>query len=78
MEAALDALTSSNYDRVAELAALPDMIRGYEDVKLASVGRYKSEIERLLSALGLELPFGPVLDAVAHSCFAPTDSARAA
>ena len=36
-----------------ELASLPDVVRGYEDVKLGNVERYHSEMARLRSALGL-------------------------
>ena len=37
---ALDKLSDQNYARVAELAALPDMIRGYDEVKLGNVERF--------------------------------------
>ena len=33
------------------LAELPDMVRGYEHVKLANVERYREEMARLRSAL---------------------------
>jgi indolepyruvate ferredoxin oxidoreductase len=47
------AVNDDNEDTVAELAALPDVVRGYEDVKLANVERYHSEMARLRSSLGL-------------------------
>ncbi|TCW22927.1 indolepyruvate ferredoxin oxidoreductase family protein [Dietzia cinnamea] len=34
------------------LAELPDMVRGYEEVKLANVERYREELARLRAALG--------------------------
>ncbi len=49
METELDALTPGSYERVVELAQLPDMIRGYEDVKLASVKRFHEEIQAVRS-----------------------------
>lgn len=45
-------LTLESYDRAAEFAALPDLVRGYEDVKLRTVATY---VERL-QALGLPTP----------------------
>ena len=36
-----------------ELAALPDLVRGYEDIKLANVERYHSEMARLRSNLNI-------------------------
>ncbi len=36
-----------------ELACLPDTVRGYEDIKLANVEHYHSEMARLRSQLGL-------------------------
>lgn len=50
------ALTPDGYDRAAQFAALPDLVRGYEDVKLASVRRYVEG----LAALGLPTPRLPV------------------
>ncbi|MYD10873.1 MAG: indolepyruvate ferredoxin oxidoreductase family protein [Chloroflexi bacterium] len=37
---ALDDLSAENYARAVELARLPDMIRGYDEVKLANVERF--------------------------------------
>jgi indolepyruvate ferredoxin oxidoreductase len=36
-------------ERAIRIAALPDMVRGYEDVKLANVARYR---EALVSCTG--------------------------
>ena len=46
MAAAAD-LDAENYARAAQLAKLPDMIRGYDEVKLANVARFWQEVERL-------------------------------
>lgn len=42
------ALTADRLDRAVEIAQLPDLIRGYEDLKLRRIGEYR---ERLASAL---------------------------
>ena len=47
MEAELDALTPTTYERATKLAQLPDVIRGYEDVKLAAVERYREQVEAI-------------------------------
>ena len=49
MEAELDALTPDTYERATELAQLPDVIRGYEDVKLANVERFHQQARAILS-----------------------------
>ncbi|MCP5026253.1 MAG: hypothetical protein GY929_08205, partial [Actinomycetia bacterium] len=36
-----------------ELASLPDVVRGYEDIKLDNIEHYHSETARLRSNLGL-------------------------
>ena len=40
-------------ETAVELASLPDMIRGYEDIKVASVGRYEAALAELKAAHGL-------------------------
>ena len=47
IEDALTDLTGETYDRAVELAALPDMIRGYEEIKLASVEKYRARAGEL-------------------------------
>ncbi len=42
-----DELNRTNYDRAVEVAGLPDMVRGYEDVKLASVEAYRARLREL-------------------------------
>jgi indolepyruvate ferredoxin oxidoreductase len=46
-------INPSNAASATELAALPDLVRGYEDIKLYNVERYHSELARLRSNLGL-------------------------
>jgi indolepyruvate ferredoxin oxidoreductase len=40
-------LDAANYDRALEVAALSDMVRGYEDIKLASVDAYHARLTEL-------------------------------
>jgi indolepyruvate ferredoxin oxidoreductase len=40
-------LDIANYDRAVAIAALPDMVRGYEDIKLASVEGYHGRLREL-------------------------------
>jgi indolepyruvate ferredoxin oxidoreductase len=39
------------HDTVAQIAALPDMVRGYEDIKLRNVERFRAEAARLEASL---------------------------
>jgi indolepyruvate ferredoxin oxidoreductase len=43
-------LADARLDEAATIAALPDLIRGYESVKLASVERYRTEMATRLAA----------------------------
>ncbi|MCE2512831.1 MAG: hypothetical protein J4F50_09840, partial [Acidimicrobiia bacterium] len=49
MEAELDGLTPERYERALKLASLPDVIRGYEDVKLANVEQFHQQARAILS-----------------------------
>jgi len=49
MEAELDALTPDTHDRAVRLAQLPDVIRGYEDVKLANVALFREQVRAIRS-----------------------------
>ena len=42
-----DRLDRRNYDRAVEVAALPDMVRGYEGIKLANVEAYHARLREL-------------------------------
>jgi indolepyruvate ferredoxin oxidoreductase len=50
MDDELLALSADTYDRAVRLATLPDMIRGYEDIKLRNVEAYHETIEQIRSA----------------------------
>lgn len=52
VEAACAKLTLENYATVVALAELPDMVRGYEQIKLDSVKRYRETAQTLLAKLG--------------------------
>ncbi|NMM90930.1 2-oxoacid ferredoxin oxidoreductase [Rhodococcus sp. SRB_17] len=43
----LNELTPDNHAHAVEIAELPDIIRGYEDIKLAAVQRYRTRVEEL-------------------------------
>ncbi|WP_300344621.1 indolepyruvate ferredoxin oxidoreductase family protein [Nesterenkonia sp.] len=45
----LQRLSAANLDDAVALLSLPDMVRGYEEIKLANVQRYREEKERLLA-----------------------------
>jgi indolepyruvate ferredoxin oxidoreductase len=49
---ALVHLDPSTHGTVAEIAGLPDIIRGYEEIKLGNVERFRAEAERLTRELG--------------------------
>jgi len=57
VESLLPLLSPDTVDRATEIAALPDMVRGYEDVKLANVARYDAELaSRLADLRGESVP----------------------
>jgi len=43
----LPGLAPDNYERAVKLASLPDLIRGYETIKLRNVERFRSEVRAL-------------------------------
>lgn len=43
-------LTEANYDRAVAIACLPDMVRGYEHIKLANIGSYHRRLHDLLNS----------------------------
>ena len=49
MEAELDSLTPATYERATKLAQLPDVIRGYEHVKLAGVEQFRQQVRAIHS-----------------------------
>ncbi len=48
----LISLTPERYDTAVELAELPDAIRGYEDVKLENVERFRKTVRAKLALQG--------------------------
>ncbi|QFR03138.1 indolepyruvate ferredoxin oxidoreductase family protein [Streptomyces phaeolivaceus] len=59
IEGLLTRLTPGNLAAVAEIAALPDLVRGYEHVKLGTVERYRDELAERLAALDGAGPVSP-------------------
>ena len=51
VDTALTRLTPDSQGIVVEIAALPDVVRGYEDVKLKSVARMRERASALLAQL---------------------------
>ncbi|HZJ71903.1 MAG TPA: DUF6537 domain-containing protein, partial [Planctomycetota bacterium] len=51
LDGALARLTPASAPLVAEIAALPDLIRGYEDIKLRGVAAARAQAESLLARL---------------------------
>jgi indolepyruvate ferredoxin oxidoreductase len=47
IEKALVGLDTGSHGRAVKLASLPDLIRGYEDIKLANVRRFREEVRAL-------------------------------
>jgi len=47
VEKALVSLSSETYEAAVKLAHLPDVIRGYEAIKLRNVGRFRDEVRAL-------------------------------
>jgi indolepyruvate ferredoxin oxidoreductase len=47
VDKALAGLDAAAYDKAVKLAGLPDLIRGYEDIKLANVRRFRDEVRAL-------------------------------
>ncbi|RSN67317.1 hypothetical protein DMH08_13680 [Actinomadura sp. WAC 06369] len=45
-----DGASPERRDLAAEIAELPDMVRGYEDVKTANIARYEERLRELLAA----------------------------
>jgi indolepyruvate ferredoxin oxidoreductase len=67
---ALGRLTPALHETVAELAELPDVIRGYEDIKLRNIERFRARADELRDQIArgepkalevaFELPIAPV------------------
>ena len=46
----LDRLSAGNVTAAVEIAELPDLVRGYEHIKLANVARYRAALSETLAA----------------------------
>jgi indolepyruvate ferredoxin oxidoreductase len=44
-------LSTETYRRAVDIARLPDLVRGYENIKLANVARYRAQVKDLLTEL---------------------------
>jgi indolepyruvate ferredoxin oxidoreductase len=51
-------LTPANHPQMATLAGLPDIVRGYEDVKAGNVATYVAELRRQAAAIGIDPQLG--------------------
>ena len=47
----LSRISPGTIDRCAEIASLPDAVRGYEEIKLAAVARYREQMRTLVDTL---------------------------
>ncbi len=56
VDTALERLRPENAHLVAELVALPDVVRGYEEIKLANVERFRGRAAELLEAIEAPAP----------------------
>ncbi len=48
----------ANHPQMATLAGLPDIVRGYEDVKAGNVATYVAELRRQAAAIGIDPQLG--------------------
>jgi indolepyruvate ferredoxin oxidoreductase len=51
IDALLGQLSTETYQRAVEIARLPDLVRGYEHIKLAHVAHYRARVKELQSEL---------------------------
>jgi indolepyruvate ferredoxin oxidoreductase len=56
VEAALTGLSPTNLEAATRLAQLPDLIRGYEHIKLANVDKYEDALEASAHEIGIAVP----------------------
>ncbi len=68
-------LNAQSYDTAVELAAAPDMVRGYEDVKLGNVRRYLDKVATLQHHLGIDVPLDAALNAMSPVSEGPAGTA---
>ncbi|MGO9193066.1 MAG: DUF6537 domain-containing protein [Streptosporangiaceae bacterium] len=46
-------MSAETYQRAVEIARLPDLVRGYENIKLANVAQYRARVTDLLTELAM-------------------------
>jgi len=51
-----DGLTIGNHALAVEIAGLPDMVRGYEEIKLGNVAAYRERMAKLLAEFSAVMP----------------------
>jgi indolepyruvate ferredoxin oxidoreductase len=51
-----DGLTIGNHALAVEIAGLPDMVRGYEEIKLGNVAAYRERMAKLLAEFSAVVP----------------------
>jgi indolepyruvate ferredoxin oxidoreductase len=51
-----DGLSLDNHARAVEIAGLPDMVRGYEEIKLRNVRAYRERMAELLTEFTAVVP----------------------
>ena len=49
IDSLIGSLDAGNYDRAVEIAGLYDMVRGYDDIKLANVVSYRAKLAEALA-----------------------------
>jgi indolepyruvate ferredoxin oxidoreductase len=59
-----EGLTAGNHARAVEIAGLPDLVRGYEDVKIRTVAAYRARMAELLAEFS---PDGESWNTASHS-----------
>ncbi|MEM7801133.1 MAG: DUF6537 domain-containing protein, partial [Chloroflexota bacterium] len=55
----LNDLNASNYSQAVEMANLPDMIRGYETIKLNNIATYRAAVAESKQLFKASTPQGP-------------------
>src|SRR5712692_3773986 len=53
IERVLSVVTSANHEAAVSLASLPDLVRGYEQIKLDNVAQYREAMHTALLELGV-------------------------
>ena len=67
IDALLPRLSDSNLDKAVEIAQLPELVRGYEQIKLDNVERYRERVATLLGEFLASAPHGHLDDGVQNT-----------